>query len=121
MALALIDLRGHRGPLSTVLPRPPDGGADVRESVASIIARVRQGGDEALRALTAELDGVVLDELRVPDDQIAAAGQRIAPELRSALEVAFERITAYHAHELTVAPEFHAGGVVVRDLARPVE
>jgi histidinol dehydrogenase len=121
MALAQIDLRGHRGPLSTVLPRPSDGGADVRESVARIIARVHDGGDEALRAITAELDGVVIDELRVPADQIALACERIAPELRLALEVAFARITAYHAHELTVAPEFRGDGVVVRDLARPVE
>jgi histidinol dehydrogenase len=121
MALARIDLRGHRGPLSAVLPRPSDGGADVREAVSRIIARVREGGDRALRAITAEFDGVVLDDLRVPPGHLAAACERIAPDLRTALEVAFDRITAYHAHELTVAPEFHGGGVVVRDLARPVE
>jgi histidinol dehydrogenase len=121
MALAQIDLRGHRGPLSTVLPRPTDAGADVRETVARIIARVRDGGDAAVRAVTAEIDGVILDDLRVGSDQVEAACDRISPEVRSALEVAFGRIAAYHAHELTAVPEFHGGGVAVRDLARPVE
>ncbi|HUZ11007.1 MAG TPA: histidinol dehydrogenase [Acidimicrobiales bacterium] len=120
MALARIDLRGHSGPLSEALPRPPDAGADVREAVSGILARVRLQGDEAVRALTAELDGVVVDDLRVSAEEIVAATERVPGELRSALELAYGRISAYHAHGPAPAPAFHSGGVTVRDLLRPV-
>ena len=121
MALARIDLRGHSGPLSAALPRPPDAGADVRGAVSGILARVRLEGDDAVRALTAELDGVVLDELRVDPGEIAAAAGRVPAELLAALELAHRRISAYHAHAPAPAPAFHSGGVTVRDLLRPVD
>jgi histidinol dehydrogenase len=121
MALVQIDLRGHPGPYADVLPGPPDGGADVRDAVAQIVARVRDGGDEAIRAITREIDGVDLGDLRVPPDEIAAALERIPASLREAMTVAYDRIAAYHAHELVTVPTFESGGVTVRDLARPVE
>ena len=89
MALTRIDLRGYSGSLADALPRPGDPGSDVRETVAAILARVRAEGDDALRALTAELDGVEVGELAVPSGELAAALGRIPTALRSALEVAY--------------------------------
>jgi len=120
MTLARLDLRGHPGPYDDVLPRPVDPGRDVREVVAGIVARVRSEGDDALRALTRELDGAVIDDLRVAHAEIDAALERVAPGLRKALEVAWSRICRYHAHEGTLPEDFVDGGIRVRHLVRPV-
>lgn len=121
MPLHRLDLRHHTGSLADALPRPADPGSDVREVVAAILARVRDGGDDALRALTAELDRVTVDDLRVPDDEVSAALGRVPADLREALEVAHRQITAYHAHEGAPPGDFVDGGLRVRHLVRPVE
>jgi len=124
MALRRLDLRGFAGDrhqLSALLPRPVDEQDRSSESVAAIIAEVRAGGDDALRALTARFDGVAIDELRVPAAEIRAALARVPPELQEALDVAHDRILAYHAHEAGEAPDdFSSGGVTVRHVIRPV-
>lgn len=89
--------------------------------MAEIIADVKARGDAALRGLTERFDHVVLDDLRVPAAEILAAQQRISPELRAALQVAHDRILAYHAHEAPPVDDFESGGITVRHLTRPVE
>ncbi|MGH9083395.1 MAG: histidinol dehydrogenase [Acidimicrobiales bacterium] len=121
MALLRLDLRRHPGPLAGALPDRPEPGSDVRDVVAEIIGRVRAGGDDALVELTAELDGVVLDGLQVPVEEVAAAAARAPAELVEALQVAHDRIRAYHAQEAEPPGDFVADGVRVRHLVRPVE
>jgi len=124
MALRRLDLRGvdgDRRALADVLPRPVDEQDRSSATVAAILAEVRADGDAALRRLTAEFDKVELDDLRVPDAELAAALDRIPAPLRAALEVARDRIRDYHAHEAADVPdEFQDGGVTVRHLVRPV-
>jgi len=88
--------------------------------VAGIIAEVKAGGDAALRRLTERFDHVVLDDLRVPATDILAALERVSPELRTALQLAYDRIFAYHAHEAAPVDDFESGGITVRHLTRPV-
>ena len=121
MTLTRLDLRGHRGSFAEALPAPGDAGGDVREAVVGIVAEVRTGGDRALRELTARFDRATIDALRVPDTEIGAALARIPDALREALEVAYRRIYAYHAHEGTPPGDFVDGGVRVRHLDRPVD
>ena len=92
MTLTRIDLRGHDGPFEPALPRPADAGSDVRDDVAAIVSEVRSEGDAALRRLTERFDGVAIDGLRVPGDEIGGRVGRIPSDLRQALEVAW---TAY--------------------------
>ncbi len=124
MALRRLDLRGFTGDrreLAALLPRPVDEQDRSSDAVAAIIAEVRAGGDEALRACTARFDHVDIDELRVPADEIRAALDRIPPALQEALDVAHDRILAYHSHEADEVPDdFESGGVTVRHLVRPV-
>ncbi len=121
MTLTRIDLRGHEGPFEPVLPRPGDAGSDVREAVAAIVTEVRAGGDAALRRLTERFDGVVVDGLRVPGDEIGAALARVPSDLRRALEVAWARLSEFHALEPPPPPDFVDGGVRVRHLVCPVD
>ncbi len=124
MALARLDLRGapaDRASLERLLPRPVDEQARSSEAVAAILAEVRSDGDAALARLTARFDGVVPEALAVPAEECTAALERIPSELRAALEVAAERIRAYHAHEADrPAGPYAADGVTVRHLVRPV-
>jgi histidinol dehydrogenase len=70
----------------------------VDKTVAAIIADVRTRGDAALIDLTARLDGLQLttDRLRVTSDEIDTAVAAISPELMAALDLAADRIEAFH-------------------------
>jgi len=121
MPLSVLDLRGRPGPFDTVLPRPLEAGVDVRDAVAAIVARVRDGGDEALATLSAEFDGAAPDSLRVPAAEVESALGRVPGALRDALELAWRRISDYHAAEGTPPGDVTSAGVTVRHLVRPVE
>jgi len=68
-------------------------------AVARILADVRQRGDEALREWTARLDGLTLDRFEVPAERWAEAWDRLPSDLARALELAAERIQAFHARQ----------------------
>ena len=73
--------------------------ADVADAVRGIIARGRDEGGAALADLTARFDKHDLDATgwRVAPAEMDAALAGLAPDLRAALELAAERIAAYHA------------------------
>ena len=78
--------------------RESDG--DVARDVALILDDVRNRGDEALVELTRRYDGHTLaseDDWRIHPDACRQAYDELKPELRAALELAAERIRAYHA------------------------
>jgi histidinol dehydrogenase len=125
MALRRLDFRdfsGTRRELAAALPRPVDELDRSAGEVAAIIAEVRAGGDAALRRLTQRFDNVAIEELRVPNDEISAALGRVPSQLQDALDIAHDRILAYHAHEAgdAGADDFESGGIGVRHLIRPV-
>ena len=121
MPLRVLDLRGTQPPFDAVLPRPSAPGADVHEVVAGILGQVRAEGDRAVIGCTAELDKVdVSDGLRVPRRAIERARAAADPDLVVALEVAFDRILAYHAHEGAPPADLHDGGITVGHETRPV-
>jgi histidinol dehydrogenase len=121
MPLRTLDLRGTLPPYDQALPRPDAPGADVHDAVAAILAEVRADGDAAVVRATAAFDRVdVSGGLRVPASELKEAAERVTPELRDALETAFARIVAYHAHEGTPPGDHVDGGVTVTHLTRPV-
>jgi histidinol dehydrogenase len=76
--------------------------ADVAGEVRRIIDQVRSRGDEALAELTERFDGHRLPEgdWRVAADSCRAAYEALDVSLRQALDLAAERIRAYHAAQL---------------------
>ncbi|WP_431469669.1 histidinol dehydrogenase [Sphingosinithalassobacter sp. LHW66-3] len=74
---------------------------DVTRDVAAILRRVRGEGDAALADLTRRFDRHDLDASgwRIDADACDAALAGLTPELRAALELAAERIAAYHAEQ----------------------
>jgi histidinol dehydrogenase len=73
---------------------------DVSAVVSGIIADVRGRGDAALFELTQRFDRLDTTTLRFTDAEISAAKDKIAPDLRAALELAAERIRAFHVGQL---------------------
>ena len=75
---------------------------DVDQAVAAIIAEVRSRGDAALVELTAKFDRLQLDagSLRFSDAEIDALVAQVPAHERAALELAAERIRAYHLRQL---------------------
>jgi histidinol dehydrogenase len=121
MSLRTLDLRGTPPPYEAVLPRPSDPGSDVHEVVADILRHVRAEGDEAVIRYTAQLDGIdVSDAMRVPESEIEKACADADPALWQALEVAFGRILAYHAHEGMPPGDLVEGGITVGHVTRAV-
>lgn len=75
---------------------------DVDAAVADIIAQVRARGDAALLEMTARWDRVTLsaDQLRIRSDEVDAACAKVSASERAALQMAADRIRAYHARQL---------------------
>ena len=75
--------------------------ADVDDAVAAIIADVRARGDRAVIELTARFDGLELtpQTLAFTPAEIDAHCAQVPPAERAALELAAERIRAYHARQ----------------------
>ena len=75
---------------------------DVDAAVAAIIADVRARGDAAVLELTARFDKLSLsaDRMAFSRAEIDAEIAKVGPEDRAALELAAERIRAYHARQM---------------------
>jgi histidinol dehydrogenase len=119
--LTRLDLRGvPASDLAAALPRPGAGQTFPSEEVRAVLDEVRAGGDAAVRALTRRFDGVDIEALRVPEEDLEKALAGIDPGLRAALELAYARILAYHGHEPGPLSDFESDGVVVQHLVRAV-
>lgn len=96
--------------------------AELRASVAALIAQVRNEGQAALRALTARFDGCELDDFRVGPEAFAAANAQVSGPLRAAILAAKNRIERFHAagmmqpYTLETAP-----GVACERIMRPIQ
>lgn len=68
-------------------------------TVTAILERVQREGDQALIALTEQFDGVRPDPLAIPPERLAAAWEACPRPLQQALELAHERIEAFHRQQ----------------------
>src|SRR5918994_3997079 len=122
IVLRRLDLRGRgTDDLPSRLPRPAAQTELPIEGGRAVLAEVRDGGDDALRALTERFDGVRIDELRVPLADVTAALDRIPARLLDALGAAHANITAYHAAQRRPELVHRNGSIEIRELVRPVD
>ena len=123
--LRRLDLRGTGlddvRDLRRRLPRPTAQTEPPIEQVRAVLDEVRADGDAALRRFAERFDGVVLDDLRVPPAEVAAALDEIPADLRDALEAAHDNIAAYHGAQRGDEVVHHNGAVEIRELVRPVD
>ena len=98
----------------------PDDQA-IEGRVADIVARVRNGGDAALRALTLEIDGAEIGSVELSPDERAAAVAAVSPEVRTAVAQAAANIAAFHEAQRSQPVEVETmPGVRCRQRAVPI-
>ncbi|MDQ6971226.1 MAG: histidinol dehydrogenase [Mariprofundaceae bacterium] len=92
---------GFAAQLEALLSRETDTGADVQDLVANILQQVKQDGDAALCGYTARFDSWDCrpEMLEISAAQMLSAWQNLPAEDRAALELASDRIRAYHEHQ----------------------
>jgi histidinol dehydrogenase len=116
--LSRIDLRGSALPgpreLAELLPRAATDIDSVLAVVRPICEDVRLRGAQAVREITARLDGVDVPEPAVPQSALSEALASIDPAVRAALEEAITRVRAVHADQrrTDVTTDVVRGGTV---------
>jgi len=96
---------------------------EVEASVRTILASVREKGDQALFAYAKEFDGALLsaETVRVKEAEIQAAYRTIPPKALEALKTAHARILVYHRKQLRPSWFVEEEGAILGQLIRPLE
>ena len=85
------------GERRAALARPVQAARDEVNSVArEVIANVRAGGDEAIRAYSRRFDGAELGSLAAGPEEFDQAQRALTSQQRSALERAIENVERFH-------------------------
>jgi len=108
--------------LSSILHRsstPPDG---VEDTVRAVIDRVRRGGDKALAEYTETFDRVdVKGRIRVSNDEINRAFDKLSKADIKLLELSAERIESFHSHQKKESWSYTEDGVRLGQRATPLD
>jgi histidinol dehydrogenase len=98
-----VDLRGKalsKAQYNAELPRAVLDVAEAMRLIEPILHRVKTGGEEELRTLAHEFDGVIPPSIRVPQKAIDDALTALDPAIRVALELSIERVRAVHLDQI---------------------
>ena len=91
-------------------------------SVRSIMDAIKVGGDKAVLDYTAKFDGVTLDSLRVPEDDLKAAWKSLPDDQKNAINTARKNIKKFHQAQIPEDIEVETTkGVICRREARAIE
>ena len=118
-------LQTHISPDKNIWPalmlRATDDDTVIEQRVRTILERIRQGGDEALRAITTEIDGRCPESLQVSEAEFAEAESSVSEELKSAIRQAASNISAFHKAQQTPAVDVYTmPGVHCRRRVLPI-
>jgi histidinol dehydrogenase len=83
---------------------------DVTKTVRKIIDRVREVGDDEVRALTRKFDGASIDAFEVTRNEFDEAGEKIDPADRAALGKAAMRVRDFHRKRIPSSWEVREEG-----------
>ncbi len=112
----------ERNEWQRILTRPHKDVAELMATVQTVLDRVRAEGDEAVKAFERKFDHVELDDLRVPEAEVAEAERTVSPELRQALELAHADIRKFHEAQRFVGRKVETQpGVTCWQKAVPIE
>ena len=79
-----------------IIERPHLDVTQLNQTVAAVLADVRQRGDEAVKGYELKFDHVDLDILAVSDEEMAEAETLVSAELREAISLAHDNIKKFH-------------------------
>ena len=91
-------------------------------AVRDIMDTVNSGGDKAILDYTAKFDGVNLDNLRVPEEDLQAAWKALPDDAKNAINTARKNIKKFHQAQIPQDIEVETTkGVICRREARAIE
>ena len=79
-----------------IIERPHLDVTELNQTVAAVLADVRQRGDEAVKGYELKFDHIDLDILAVSDEEMAEAETLVSAELREAISLAHDNIKKFH-------------------------
>lgn len=100
------------------------GSKEQNETVRNIVSDVLARGDEALLEYTAKFDGMKLksDELRVEEDEIKAAYEKVDEEYLTAIRLAADNIRSYHEKQKRTSwIDMQEDGSILGQILRPLK
>ena len=96
-----IIIRPEKTQWRSLLQRPYMDNSAVLNSVQNILEEVKKEGDEALRKLTTQFDGITLQQLDVSEAEIKDACEKVPQTLKAAIQQAKKNIETFHQAQLT--------------------
>ncbi|MGD8230678.1 histidinol dehydrogenase [Vibrio sp. TRT 1302] len=107
----------------SILERPAiTEGANITAAVSDVIAKVRTGGDAALVELTEKFDGVKPASIRVSEQEIEAACDRLTDAMKQALNQAYSNIAKFHKAQKPQPIKVETQpGVLCEQVTRPIQ
>ncbi|MFK7955725.1 MAG: histidinol dehydrogenase [Lysobacterales bacterium] len=100
---------------------PSTSSQELVSGVAQIIRRVRDGGDAALKALTAELDHVSDLQLATSKQALRQADDSLTTEVSEALDVAINRVRSFHSACTVSDVSCDLNGIRCERVSRPIQ
>ena len=79
-----------------IIERPHLDVSQLNQTVANVLADIRQRGDEAVKGYELKFDHVDLDSLAVTEQEIAEAAKKVSKPLRESIELAHHNIKVFH-------------------------
>ncbi len=107
---------------ASALERPAvTEGANITAAVSDVINKVRTEGDKALLDLTEKFDGVRPESIRVSQEDIDAASERLSEKMKQALKQAYANISLFHKAQIPQPVKVETQpGVVCEQVTRPI-
>jgi histidinol dehydrogenase len=96
-----------------ILRRPAFDSSSLESIVSPILLDVKQNGDTAIKKYAAKFDGVVLNQLKVSEEEISDAVKFVSEDLKAAIAIAKNNITVFHDAQKEVAKQIETTTGVV--------
>ncbi len=105
-----------------ICKRPSGDNRSQSELVQTILSHVQSAGDQALREYALNFDQVVLENLRVSQDEFESAWGYIDTRLKKAMHIAKANIEAFHSAQIPAEIKVETmPGVECWQKAKPIE
>ncbi len=124
MRILKVGNKGFQKQFEIVISRGREGLEAIERLVESILQRVKAKGDEAVLEYTRRFDGMDLSsfQLRVSQEEIEEAYEKVPKEDLDALKLASERIESFHRRQLVNSWfESTTDGIVLGQIVTPLK
>ena len=88
-----------------LLERPVYDTTQLNEIVSGVLQSIKSRGDEAVREFELKFDQVELKDLQVSESEFTDAESIVPDELKQAIKLAKQNITAFHAAQDVPLPK----------------